>query len=181
MNLPNTVTGARVLLIPVVVLLMADPTPIRSVFSATIFLLASITDLLDGYLARRRSQITIIGKLLDPVADKLLILSGLIVLVSVGRVSAWIAIVIIGRDLAVTGLRALASSQGMVIAADSWGKIKMSLQIIAVTLLLLPREPYAALHPLGIALLGASILFAVFSAGRYFLWFSRSMGVRATK
>ena len=106
-NLPNFLTVVRILLIPVFVVLFSDPTPDRSLAAAVVFVVAAVTDLLDGYLARRHSQITRLGRLLDPIADKLLVLSGLILLVQFDRVAAIVAILIIAREVAVTGVRAI--------------------------------------------------------------------------
>ncbi|MBI4715823.1 MAG: CDP-diacylglycerol--glycerol-3-phosphate 3-phosphatidyltransferase, partial [Nitrospirae bacterium] len=112
-NLPNLITFSRILLIPVFILVFYDPTPGRAEWAAAIFFAASLTDWVDGYIARRWGQVSLTGKLLDPIADKLLVLSALILLVDFGRVASWIAIVILGRELAVTGLRAIASSIGV--------------------------------------------------------------------
>ncbi|MEK7294543.1 MAG: CDP-diacylglycerol--glycerol-3-phosphate 3-phosphatidyltransferase, partial [Nitrospirota bacterium] len=125
LNLPNFLTVVRILLIPVFVILFSDPTPDRSLAAAVVFVVAAVTDLLDGYLARRHSQITRLGRLLDPVADKLLVLSGLILLVQFDRVAAIVAILIIAREVAVTGVRAISAAQGIVIEAETTGKYKM--------------------------------------------------------
>src|SRR5439155_5567833 len=114
-NLPNLLTLSRILLIPVFVLLFWTPTPGRSLAAAVVFVIAAVTDLLDGYLARRRSQVTKLGRLLDPIADKLLVLSGLSLVVQLQRVAAVVAILIIAREVAVTGVRAIAASQGIVL------------------------------------------------------------------
>ena len=121
-NLPNFITLTRILLIPVFVVLFATPTPNRSLSAGLVFVVAALTDLLDGYLARRNGQVTTLGKLLDPIADKLLVLSALILLVNVDRVSALVAILIIAREVAVTGIRAIAAGEGMVISAETTGK-----------------------------------------------------------
>ena len=136
-NLPNVLTLTRILLIPVFVLLFVVPTPDRSLAAAVVFVIAAMTDLLDGYLARRRGQVTKLGRLLDPIADKLLVLSALIVLVQVDRVGALVAILIIAREVAVTGIRAIAATEGMIISAEVTGKYKMALQVIAIVLLIL--------------------------------------------
>ncbi len=112
LNLPNFLTVVRILLIPVFVVLFSDPTPDRSLAAAIVFVVAAVTDLLDGYLARRHSQITRLGRLLDPIADKLLVLSGLILLVQFDRVAAIVAILIIAREVAVTGVRAISAARG---------------------------------------------------------------------
>jgi CDP-diacylglycerol--glycerol-3-phosphate 3-phosphatidyltransferase len=171
-NLPNFLTVVRILLIPVFVVLFYDPTPDRSLAAAVVFVVASVTDLLDGYLARRHSQITRLGRLLDPIADKLLVLSGLILLVQFDRVAAIVAILIIAREVAVTGVRAIAASQGIIIDAETTGKYKMVLQVVAIVFLVLEDGVLpAAWHPheVGTALLYTALALALHSGHRY-LW-----------
>lgn len=167
-NLPNVLTVARILLIPVFVLVFASPTPERSLAAAAVFLIAAVTDFLDGYLARRRSQVTRLGRLLDPIADKLLVLSGLILLVQFGRVAAWVAIVIIARELAVTGVRARAASQGIILSAESAGKYKMIAQVVAILLLILDDS----LVPMGLNphLAGTAVLYLALVLGLVSGW-----------
>src|SRR5215208_7791993 len=117
-NIPNALTVLRILAIPVLVVALLDETPNGDTIAAIVFALAALTDGLDGYIARRRSQVTTFGKLMDPLADKLLIVAALISLVSLDRIAAWVAMVIIARELAVTGLRAVAVEQGVVISAS---------------------------------------------------------------
>jgi len=148
---------------------------------ALLFLAASLTDLLDGYLARRRSQVTPFGQFLDPVADKILIISALILLVSEGRVSAWIAIIIISREFIVTGLRVIASLEGVVIAADSFGKYKMFFQSTAMIFLLLVVEPTLYFHEIGFISLLLSMIFSLFSACQYFFKFGEKLQLAKTK
>ncbi|HXH85759.1 MAG TPA: CDP-diacylglycerol--glycerol-3-phosphate 3-phosphatidyltransferase, partial [Nitrospira sp.] len=145
LNLPNLITLARILLIPVFVILFSTPTPDRSLNAAIIFVIAAVSDLLDGYIARRTGQVTTLGKLLDPIADKLLVLSALILLVNVDRVSAMVAILVIAREVAVTGIRAIAAGEGMIIAAEATGKYKMALQVVAIPLLILEGTSLAEL------------------------------------
>ena len=123
-NLPNLLTVLRIMLVPVLVVALLGNTPAGDVLAAVVFALASLTDFIDGYLARTRDSITTFGKLMDPLADKLLIVAALISLVSLDRLPAWVAMVIIARELAVTGLRALAAERGVVIAASWMGKVK---------------------------------------------------------
>jgi CDP-diacylglycerol--glycerol-3-phosphate 3-phosphatidyltransferase len=137
LNVPNFITLVRILLIPVFVMLFFTPTPDRSLSAAFVFVVAAITDLLDGYIARRTGQVTKLGKLLDPIADKLLVLSALILLVNIDRVSALVAILVIAREVAVTGVRAIAAGEGMIIVAETTGKYKMALQVVAITMLIL--------------------------------------------
>ena len=138
MNLANKLTLIRIFLVPVFLLFMAKKGIPYGTFIATfIFILASITDKLDGYIARSRNQITNFGKFMDPLADKLLVTAALISLVELRVVPGWAAVVIIAREFAVSGLRSIAAAQGKVIAASWWGKIKTVIQIIAIIILLL--------------------------------------------
>jgi CDP-diacylglycerol--glycerol-3-phosphate 3-phosphatidyltransferase len=163
-NVPNVLTVLRILAVPVIVVALLDETPNGDALAAAVFALAAITDGLDGYIARRRQQITTFGKLMDPLADKLLIVAALIALVSLDRVAAWIAMVIIARELAVTGLRSLAAEQGVVIAASWLGKVKTALQVAAVVALIV-WEP----APLGVDLLVyAAVAVTVISGADYF-------------
>src|ERR687898_2787754 len=161
LNLPNFITLVRILLIPVFVMLFFTPTPDRSLSAAFVFVVAAITDLLDGYIARRTGQITKLGRLLDPIADKLLVLSALILLVQVDRVSALMAILIIAREVAVTGIRAIAATEGLIMSAEVTGKYKMALQVIAIVLLVLEGtavEAIGNLHLAGIVTLYLSLI-----------------------
>ena len=146
-NLANIITIARILLIPVflVLLLSGIPEPYGDIAAAVVFILAAATDKLDGYVARRNEQITTLGQFLDPLADKLLIAAALIALVSQGRVAAWLAMIIIGREIAVTVLRIIGISQGVSIPADRYGKLKMVLQIVYVVYVLVPTADIARL------------------------------------
>jgi CDP-diacylglycerol---glycerol-3-phosphate 3-phosphatidyltransferase len=172
MNLPNLITLLRIFLIPVFILIYLKPTESRTLSAAVVFLIASLSDLMDGYLARRWEQITKLGKFLDPIADKFLVLSALILLVEFHRVSSWIAIVIIGRELAVTGLRAIASSSGIVIAADEAGKYKMAIQTISIVLLILGYKIGPVdFHVWGTFLLWISMILAILSGVQYFMKF----------
>ncbi|MGH7250879.1 MAG: CDP-diacylglycerol--glycerol-3-phosphate 3-phosphatidyltransferase [Nitrospiraceae bacterium] len=180
-NLPNLLTVSRILLIPVFVLLFWTPTPGRSLAAAVVFVIAAVTDLLDGYLARRRSQVTKLGRLLDPIADKLLVLSGLILLVQYQRVAAVVAILIIAREVAVTGVRAIAASQGIVLSAETIGKYKMVAQVVAIVLLILEDGIVPAawnLHLVGTVVLYAALALALISGGRYLLSFWRQVALK---
>jgi CDP-diacylglycerol--glycerol-3-phosphate 3-phosphatidyltransferase len=134
---PNVLTLLRILAVPVIVVALLDETPNGDALAAGVFALAAFTDGLDGYIARRRRTITTFGKLVDPLADKLLIVASLVSLVSLGRLAAWVAMVIIARELAVTGLRAVAVEQGVVISASWLGKLKTVLQVAAVFALII--------------------------------------------
>ncbi|TKS60551.1 MAG: CDP-diacylglycerol--glycerol-3-phosphate 3-phosphatidyltransferase [Nitrospira sp.] len=170
LNLPNLLTLVRILLIPVFVILFITPTPDRSLIAAVIFTVAAVTDLLDGYIARRTGQVTKLGKLLDPIADKLLVLSALILLVNIDRVSALVAILVIAREVAVTGIRAIAAGEGLIIAAETAGKYKMALQVVAIVLLILEGTGLADLgnaHLAGTVTLYLSLVLGYVSGGQY--------------
>lgn len=170
LNLPNFLTLVRILLIPVFVVIFLAPTPDRSLIAAVIFTVAAVTDLLDGYIARRTGQVTKLGKLLDPLADKLLVLSALILLVNIDRVSAVVALLIIARELAVTGIRAIAAGERLIIAAEVTGKYKMALQVIAIVLLILEGTGLAELgnlHLAGTGTLYLSLVLGYISGGQY--------------
>jgi CDP-diacylglycerol---glycerol-3-phosphate 3-phosphatidyltransferase len=188
MNLPNSLTVARIFLVPVLVSVLLTKFEGRLVMglpvelvAAAIFGLASLTDWLDGYLARRRNQVTSLGQILDPLADKLLISATLISLVQLGLASAWMVGVIIGREIAVTGLRNLAYSRGLAMPASGLGKFKMASQVVAILLLILGWERVPALLVLGQAALWVVLLTAVVSAVDYYQGFQQAMGHRAAK
>jgi CDP-diacylglycerol--glycerol-3-phosphate 3-phosphatidyltransferase len=170
LNLPNLLTLVRILLIPVFVILFITPTPDRSLSAAVIFTVAALTDLLDGYLARRNGQVTKLGKLLDPIADKLLVLSALILLVNIDRVSALVAILVIAREVAVTGILAIAAGEGLIIAVETTGKYKMALQVVAIVLLILEGTVLSELgnlHLAGTVTLYLSLVLGYVSGGQY--------------
>jgi CDP-diacylglycerol--glycerol-3-phosphate 3-phosphatidyltransferase len=136
LNLPNVLTVLRILLVPVLVAALLQEAGGGDTLAAIVFVLASFTDALDGWIARRQKNITTFGKLMDPLADKLLVTAALVSLVSLDRVSAWVAMVIIAREFAVTGLRQLAMEHGDVIPASLWGKVKTVFQIAMVLVLI---------------------------------------------
>ncbi|WP_285906191.1 CDP-diacylglycerol--glycerol-3-phosphate 3-phosphatidyltransferase [Pseudodesulfovibrio pelocollis] len=174
-NLPNCLTMARILAAPVVVLLLYFEMWFGFKFGAygafAVFAVASVTDYLDGKIAREQNIITNLGKFLDPLADKLLICSVLIMLVRLGpewRVPAWMVIIIIGRELAVTGMRAVAAEMGEVVAADKFGKAKTLLQILATGFLIFHYPLFGwDPRPVGHALLWVALVLTVFSGGNY--------------
>ena len=137
MNLANKLTFLRILMIPVFMIFALTDIPYGNLIAASVFLAASATDALDGYIARKRKEITNMGKLLDPLADKLLVAAALISLVETGQIPSWIAVTIIGREFLVTGLRGLAAADGMIIAASNLSKVKTITQITALIILLL--------------------------------------------
>ncbi|HHT90298.1 MAG: CDP-diacylglycerol--glycerol-3-phosphate 3-phosphatidyltransferase [Bacillota bacterium] len=132
MNLPNLVTLSRIVLVPVFTYTCLAYPPGRNLLAAFVFLVASLTDLVDGHLARSRKEITRFGQLIDPIADKLLITAALLALIQLGEVSTWAALIILAREFSVSGLRMLASVDGQVIAASRWGKLKTITQIVAI-------------------------------------------------
>jgi CDP-diacylglycerol--glycerol-3-phosphate 3-phosphatidyltransferase len=169
LNLPNTLTVLRILLVPVVIVALLDETPNGDAIAAGVFALAALTDGLDGYIARSRGAVTTFGKLMDPIADKLLVTAALVALVSLNRLDAWVAMVIIAREFAVTGLRGLAAEQGVVIQASWLGKVKTALQIAAIIALIV-FEP----APLSVDLLVyAAVAATVISGVDYFFGFRR--------
>jgi CDP-diacylglycerol--glycerol-3-phosphate 3-phosphatidyltransferase len=144
LNLPNVLTLIRILLVPVLVVALLDETANGDLLAAIVFALASFTDAMDGYLARTRNAITSFGKLMDPIADKLLIIAALVALVSLHRLPAWVAMVIIARELTVTVTRMQATQHGVVIAANAWGKAKTIVQVAAIFFLIAVGEPSPA-------------------------------------
>lgn len=171
-NLPNSITLLRILLIPVFVWLFSEPTSDRALVAGLVFASAAFTDFLDGYLARRSGQITNLGKLLDPVADKLLVASGLILLVQFQRVAVWLAIFMIARELIVTGARAVAAKEGFVVSADSLGKFKVVGQIGGILCLILQGvwiQFEDLLSHIGTGLLYIALFFSLLSGWRYLI------------
>jgi CDP-diacylglycerol--glycerol-3-phosphate 3-phosphatidyltransferase len=172
LNLPNVLTVLRIMLVPVLVVALLGNTPSGDVLAAVVFALASLTDFVDGYLARARDSITTFGKLMDPLADKLLVIAALVSLVSLNRLPAWVAMVIIARELAVTVLRLGASGAGVVIAASMLGKVKTSLQIAAILALIAVNG-----HPLWVMLLVyLTVVVTVVSGLDYFFGMRRRLG-----
>ena len=158
LNLPNVLTLLRVLAVPVIVVALLGETPNGDALAAGVFALAALTDGLDGYIARRRQDVTTFGKLMDPLADKVLIIAALVSLVSLGRLAAWVAMVIIARELAVTGLRTVAAEQGVVIAASWLGKLKTALQVAAVFALIIWNPAPLAVDVLVYAAVAATVI-----------------------
>lgn len=137
LNIPNILTMLRIAAIPLLAGLLMSPSREAGFWAAAVFAVASITDWLDGYLARRMGIVTVFGKFLDPIADKLIVMAALIMILPFGRVPAWIVLVILGREIIITGLRGIASSEGIVIQASDLGKFKTIFQIVAILGLLL--------------------------------------------
>ncbi len=188
MNLPNSLSLARIFLVPVLVTVLLTEFEGRAVMgwpvelvAGAIFALASLTDWLDGYLARRRQQVTTLGQILDPLADKLLISATLVSLVQIDLAPAWRVAVIISREIAVTGLRNLAYSRGLAMPASGLGKLKMASQVTAILLLILGWERVPRLLMLGQAALWVVLFTALVSAVDYYQGFQRAMNSRDEK
>ena len=176
LNVPNVLTVVRILLVPVVVVALLDNTGSGDLLAAIVFVVASVTDAVDGYLARSRNWVTTFGKLMDPIADKLLIVAALIALVSLGRLDAWVAMVIIAREFAVTVLRvAVGAQQGTVISASALGKLKTAAQV-AMVLALIAVHP----KPLWLNLLVyVTVAITVLSGADYFFGLRRGLLARS--
>jgi CDP-diacylglycerol--glycerol-3-phosphate 3-phosphatidyltransferase len=178
LNLPNALTLIRILLVPVLVVALTVETPGGSAIAATVFVLAALTDGLDGYIARSRRAVTTFGKVMDPVADKLLIAAALVSLVSLDRLAAWVAMVIIAREFAVSGLRIAAGQQGVVIPASLLGKAKTIVQVVAVLALIAASDPDEAWVQ---ALVYAMVAVTVASGADYFVNFRRRLEQRISR
>ena len=182
MNLPNSLTLARIFLVPLLVVVLLTNFEGRLILGvrkeligAAIFALASVTDWLDGYLARRRKQVTPFGQVMDPLADKLLVTAAFISVVQMGLAPAWMIAVIIGRELAVTGLRSLAYARGVVMPASGLGKLKMVAEVVAILLLILGSEDLKGFSVLGQAALWVVLVTALVSAADYFRRYNRTL------
>jgi CDP-diacylglycerol---glycerol-3-phosphate 3-phosphatidyltransferase len=186
-NLPNMLTLARIFMIPLFVWLLYDGDPWFSVMAASVFTIAAITDVVDGFLARRWNMITVTGKLLDPMADKLIVAAALIMMVRLGRVPAWIVIILLSREFIVNGLRQVAASEGLVIAAGQEGKWKTALQLAGIIALCVHyTHPVFLLvgwwdvnfNVVGKVLIYTSTFFSAQSAAAYFQAFLNRLGQR---
>ena len=168
-NLPNTLSIMRLVLIPPVMICLYFPGKLGSFLAALFFGIAAITDLLDGFYARRHKKITPLGKFLDPLADKLLVSVTMIMLITLGRIPAWIVILIIAREMAVTGLRGIAVVEGKVIEASSIGKYKTIFQLVSLSCLCLHYEYLGAdFHNIGMVFLGVALILTLWSGWLYF-------------
>src|SRR5512137_1254804 len=174
LNLPNMLTMARIAAIPLMAVLLLSPSQPAGFWAAALFSLASITDWLDGYLARRMGIVTVFGKFLDPIADKLIVMAALIMILPFGRVPAWMVLVILGREIIITGLRGIASTEGIVIPASDLGKFKTIFQIVAILGLLLHYDYhwffgmeniylYVNMHNVGIFYLWIATILTIWS------------------
>ena len=208
LNLPNTLTLFRIFLAPLLVVVLLTPpwaaasirdhlagldsflwvgdfvawlSAWREMVGVVIFLTAAATDWLDGYLARRRREVTTLGMLLDPIADKLLTVSAFISLVEMDLAPAWMVVVIVGREFAVSGMRNIAASRGLIMAASTWGKYKTVSQVVAIVLLILTKyvEQWVRFVNLGKAALWVVMVLAIVSMAHYFLGFIKSVDLRS--
>ena len=182
MNLPIALTLFRIVLVPLIIVFVISSDRLWVLIAAVIFVAASLTDWLDGRMARRRNQVTQFGTLLDPVADKLLVAAALVALVQVEMIGAWVAMVIIGRELAVTGLRGVALSMGVVVPASKLGKLKTVSQYVAITMLILERgvpPEYVPFHLISVGALWGALALTVVSGADYFYRFFLKAGPQA--
>jgi CDP-diacylglycerol--glycerol-3-phosphate 3-phosphatidyltransferase len=180
MNVANAITVARIMLIPVFLVLLFSEVPYGEYVAVAVFVLAAATDKLDGYVARKRKTVTATGIFLDPLADKLLVSAALIALVSLDRLPAWVAMVIIGREFAVTGLRLIAAAQGVCIPADKLGKLKTLSQTVAVLFLLVVPESFEHGELIGQILIYIAVALTLISGIEYF-WNGRELLTRSQR
>ena len=170
MNLPNKLTIARICMVPLFMIALLINTPTMRIVATVIFALASLTDMLDGKIARKYNLITNFGKLMDPLADKVLTAAAMICLVELGDLAGWIAVVIIFREYLITGLRSVAASENIVVAANNWGKIKTVCQMIALILLMLKPQVVALCGiDLGLWLMYMAVALTIYSGLDYVL------------
>ena len=189
-NLPNLITYVRVLLIPVVLWFVTHDSGVNAMWAAIVYSVASITDALDGYVARVTGQVSTLGKFLDPLADKLAVTAVLIALIPLGRVPAWVVVVILCRELSITALRAVAAGEGLIISASDSAKTKTAFQLIGIVALLIHYRYTIDLllvrvsiffHDVGLWMLYLSVFFSLYSAGSYFRGFVRALAESALK
>jgi len=188
LNLPNLLTMGRILVIPVVLLLLDRGTPEDCLIAALVYSAAALTDLIDGWLARRMGVVSVLGKFLDPLADKLLVMAVLVYMVPMGRMPEWAVVLLIAREISVTGLRSIASSEGVVIAAGDEGKSKTALQMVGILCLLLGYPYHLTLGPIdlgevdlvvvGRALIYVSLVFSLVSAFSYTRLFAEAVDAK---
>ncbi len=184
-NIPNLLTLFRIALIPPVCILIFFGDPVSVLIAVVLFWVASVTDWVDGYIARRQNLVSMTGKFLDPLADKLLVMASLVMMLPMGRIPSWLVIIIIGRELTVSGLRSIAATEGMVISAGEGGKYKTTFQMIGILLLLIHftydvnygfMTVRLNFHWLGLGLLLISAVFSITSAVEYFRGFLQAIG-----
>lgn len=190
-NLPNLLTFARIVMIPAVLVLLNRGTPRDCIYAAIVYALAAITDALDGYLARRQGLVSVLGKFLDPLADKLIVAATLVWLVSMGRIPAWAVALLISREITITALRSIASTEGLVIAAGDGGKSKTALQMIGIICLIIgyPYRVHGLFYDFGVVdlvhigrlLVYASLVFSLTSAVSYMSLFAEAIDKKNTR
>lgn len=182
MNLPIKLTLARIFLVPLLMVFLISFSRVNALIAAGIFIAAALTDWLDGLIARRRNQVTTLGQLLDPVADKLLVAAALVSLVQIDKLPAWIVVILIGREFAVTGLRGIAASVGIIVPASELAKYKTFTQYVAITLLIIEKGmPPSAVpfHLVSYGVLGIAVILTVVSGVDYFVRFFRKADFNA--
>jgi CDP-diacylglycerol--glycerol-3-phosphate 3-phosphatidyltransferase len=183
-NIPNILTLLRIAAIPVLAVLLLSPSREAGFWAAALFAVASITDWLDGYLARRMGIVTVFGKFLDPIADKLIVMAALIMILPFDRVPAWMVLVILGREIIITGLRGIASTEGIVISASDLGKFKTIFQLVAIIALLLHYDYrwffsvdhpwlYVNMHNVGMFYLWIATIITIWSGVDYLVKYMR--------
>jgi len=191
LNIPNLLTMVRVVMIPIFLWFLDKGTPVSGFYAAVIFTVAAITDALDGWLARKLGVVSVLGKFLDPLADKLIVMAGLVWMVPMGRIQAWVVVLLLAREMAVTGLRSIAASEGVVISAGQEGKVKTALQMGGIVALVV-GYPYPLSYfgiDLGIvdtvhvgrALIYLSLVFSGASAAQYVALFAEAVDAKDRK
>jgi CDP-diacylglycerol--glycerol-3-phosphate 3-phosphatidyltransferase len=191
LNLPNLLTMGRIVMIPLFLWLLDSETPRACFWAAVVFALAAVTDILDGYLARKLGIVSVLGKFLDPLADKLIVMASLVWMVPMGRIAPWAVVILIGREISVTGLRSIAASEGVVISAGQEGKTKTALQMIGIIALVL-GYPYhlsylgfdlgvVDLVHVGRVLIYLSLIFSIASAAQYLRLFGAAVEAKETR
>ena len=191
LNIPNLLTMARTAAIPFFVWLLDVPTPVRGFWACIVFTLAALTDILDGYLARKLGVVSVLGKFLDPLADKLIVMAALVWLVPMGRIAAWVVVLLLAREISITGLRSVAASEGVIISAGQEGKTKTALQMIGIVALLLGYPYHMAylgidfgvvdMVHVGRSLVYLSLLFSFASAAQYARLFTAAVDAKERK
>jgi CDP-diacylglycerol--glycerol-3-phosphate 3-phosphatidyltransferase len=184
-NLPNLLTFLRILMIPAVLFFLERGSPRDCIYAALVYAAAAITDLLDGYLARRQGLVSVLGKFLDPLADKLIVAAVLVWLVSMGRMPAWAVVLLLSREITITALRSIASSEGLVISAGGGGKLKTALQMVGIICLIVgyPYPCHMWVYDFGVVdyvhvgrmLVYLSLVFSITSAAEYMQMFARAI------
>lgn len=189
-NLPNLLTFLRILMIPLVLVLLERGGPSDCIWAAVVYSLAAITDLLDGWLARRRGLVSVLGKFLDPLADKLIVAAVLVWMVPMGRIAAWAVVLLLSREITITALRSVASSEGLIISAGGGGKLKTALQMVGIICLIVgyPYPCDLGLYDFGVVdyvhvgrmLIYLSLIFSITSAASYLQLFARAIEQKKT-